>query len=282
MLDGPDAVLRALGGATVVAAVERVAPPPDLAAVFEASDAYARRHHLMDVRLMSDSLAGRVAASLAHGELPIVLGGDHTVAIGGFAGVRRAFGWERRLGLVWIDAHPDLNTPETTPSNHGHGMPLAALLGLGHPLLVNAGGLQGRKLEAGDVALVGARSIDPGEALFLAQHPELRVAPARTIREAGLLPALRPLLEWARQLDGLYLSFDLDAVDPSDAPGVTTPVRGGLSAAEGVETVRLFAATGKVVAGDVVEHFPARDPAGRTAQLAASLVEALGAAPSVA
>jgi arginase len=223
---------------------------------------------------MADVLAPRVATTLDASEFPIVLGGDHTVAIGGFSGVRRALGPERRLGIVWVDAHPDLNTPETTPSNHGHGMPLAALLGFGHPILVNAGGIIGAKLPLRDVALVGARSIDPGEAKFLGAHPEILVIRTETIR-AGFADAVRPLLGWAHDLDALYVSFDLDAVDPTDAPGVTTPVRGGLTAQEAVELVRSLTGTGRVVAADIVEHLPSRDREGRTAKLAACLIEAL-------
>jgi arginase len=223
---------------------------------------------------MADVLAPRVATTLDASEFPIVLGGDHTVAIGGFSGVRRALGPARRLGIVWVDAHPDLNTPETTPSNHGHGMPLAALLGRGHPILVNAGGINGSKLPLRDTALVGARSIDPGEAEFLGAHPEILVIRPETLR-AGFADALRPLLGRVRDLDALYLSFDLDAVDPTEAPGVTTPVEGGLTTQEAVDLVRALADTGRIVAGDVVEHLPSRDQEGRTARLAACLIETL-------
>ncbi len=275
LIYGPFAITDALGDACGELAIDVVAPPRDLTSLAEESDEYARLYHLMDVRVLSDSLAARVEAALAGGELPVVVGGDHTVAIGGFSGVRRALGLEARVAIVWIDAHPDLNTPDTTPSNHGHGMPLAALLGHGHPLLVNGGGARGAKLTTSDAMLVGARSIDPGEALFLAEHPDLLVASAQTIREEGLANALGPLLARARGMDAVYLSFDLDAVDPTDAPGVTTPVPHGLSAAEAVEAVRRFCELGNVVAGDVVEYLPARDLDARTARLAAELIEIL-------
>jgi arginase len=222
-------------------------------------------------------VAPRVAASLAAGERAVVVGGDHTVAIGSVAGLRLALGARRRLGLVWVDAHPDLNTPETTPSNHGHGMPLSALIGLGHPVLVNAGGIRGAKLGPGDVALVGIRDIDPGEARLIETHPELHAVTAQQIRRLGLREALRPVLDWAQQLDALHLSFDLDAVDPGEAPGVTTPVPGGLTAVEAEEVVTAFGSTGRLRTADVVEHLPIRDQNGRTARLAAALIEALAA-----
>lgn len=220
-------------------------------------------------------MAPRVADSLRAGEMPVVLGGDHTVAIGSFAGLRLALGVERRLGIVWVDAHPDLNTPETTPSNHGHGMPLSALIGLGHPVLVNAGGVRGAKLGTGDVALVGIRDIDPGEAALLASHPELHAITAEMIRALGLTAALQPVLAWSEHLDAIHLSFDLDAVDPDHAPGVTTPVPGGLTVEEAHSLVTVFRATGRLRSADVVEHLPLNDLDGRTARLAAELIEGL-------
>ena len=257
--------------------VERISPP--LAQEFDLEhpehDEYARLHHLLEARALADVVAPRVAASLAAGERPVVVGGDHTVAIGSFAGLRLAFGARHRLGIVWVDAHPDLNTPETTPSNHGHGMPLSALIGLGHPVLVNAGGVRGAKLSPGDVALVGIRDIDPGEARLIQNHPELHAVTAAQIRSAGLRQAVDPVLAWASGLEALHLSFDLDAVDPTEAPGVTTPVPGGLTAAEAHEVVALFRATGRLTTADVVEHLPIRDHRSRTARLAADLIEAL-------
>ncbi len=244
---------------------QAVAPIPERAAE------YARLHRLVDVRAFADALADRVAAAVSRGELPIILGGDHTVALGGFAGVRRGLADDSRLALVWIDAHPDLNTPESSPSHHAHGMPLAALLGRGHALLVEAGGGRAASLDPQVVAIVGARSIDPGEADFLAQHPELTVFPAQAFR-AGLDAPLSALVAWSDAWDALYLSFDLDAVDPSEAPGVTTPASGGISRDQAVEIARRLAQTGKLVGVDVVEHLPARDPDGRTARLAADLV----------
>lgn len=276
---GPDAILAALSDGRQASRlkVERVAPPIEQEFTTDDHDEYARKHHLIEARALADELAPRLAASLSAGERPIVIGGDHTVAIGAFSGVRQALGADRRVGIIWVDAHPDLNTPETTPSNHGHGMPLSALLGLGHPVLVNAGGLRGPKLGPDEVALVGIRSIDPGEADLIARHPEMVVVLPAAIRSEGLRVALEPLLRWARGLEAVHLSFDLDAIDPTEAPGVTTPVPGGLTAQEAVELVALVVQTGRLVSGDVVEHLPVRDSDGRTARLAAEIVRGLAA-----
>jgi arginase len=252
-----------------------ISPPLEQEFDLEEHDEYARLHHLLEARALADVLAPRVAASLAAGERPVVLGGDHTVAIGSFAGLRLALGAGHRLGMVWVDAHPDLNTPDTTPSNHGHGMPLSALIGLGHPILVNAGGVRGAKLGPGDVALVAIRDIDPGEAHLIEGHPELHAITAARIRALGLAQALQPVLAWAADHEAIHLSFDLDAVDPADAPGVTTPVPGGLTAAEAHEVVELLRSTGRLRTADVVEHLPIKDEGGRTARLAADLIEAL-------
>jgi arginase len=154
-------------------------------------------------------------------------------------------------------------------------MPLSALIGLGHPVLVNAGGVRGPKLATGDVALVGIRSIDPGEERLLQRHPELHAIRASVIRAAGLTRAVEPVLAWADKLEALHLSFDLDAVDPEYAPGVTTPVAEGLTAEEARQLVRLLLSTGRLVSADVVEHLPVRDVDRRTAHLAAELIEAL-------
>jgi arginase len=275
LLEGPEAILSVLQGWNGLLTVESISPPLEQEFDLEEHDEYARLHHLLEARALADVVAPRVAASLAAGERPVVLGGDHTVAIGSVAGLRLALGAARRLGIVWVDAHPDLNTPETTPSNHGHGMPLSALIGLGHPVLVNAGGVRGAKLSPGDVALVGIRDIDPGEARLIESHPELHAITAQKIREEGLQHALEPVVAWAQHLDALHLSFDLDAVDPGEAPGVTTPVPGGLTAEEAHQVVVTFQATGRLRTADVVEHLPIRDHEGRTARLAADLIQAL-------
>ncbi|MBI4491355.1 MAG: arginase [Chloroflexi bacterium] len=270
LVEGPGALLAALRGQSAgLSAVEWV----DVAGEDNGADPYARQHHLDRIFRINWRLAERVAAARVRQELPIVLGGDHSVAIGTWAGLSRALPG-RRLGVLWIDAHPDLNTPETTPSHHAHGMPLAAIVGRGHPLLA---GLvpPGQRATPQQVALVGIRSIDPGEAAFLAEHPELVALPAAEIQSRGSDWMLARLRAWLAPLEAVHLSLDLDALDPSWAPGVTTPVARGLRPAHVWAMLDLVLGQGKLVAADVVEYLPRRDRAGATAELAAEVVARL-------
>lgn len=253
-------------------------PVPDEPPLDPDADDYALRHGLTIIRHVARETARRVARAAALGSLPIVVGGDHSLAIGSVAGLRRAYP-RRRLGVLWVDAHPDLNTPQTTPSHHAHGMPLAALLGEGHPVLASACG-PGPALQPEQAVLVGIRAIDPGEADFLARHPELLAITAQDIRKRGILWALELLRHRLAQWDAVHLSLDLDVVDPGEAPGVTTPVSGGLAANEVLSLVQEVAASGKLVGVDLVELLPSRDKDGRTARLAARLVMEIAASTS--
>lgn len=249
------------------------------------------RSRMGQIHALSEALRMRVEEALRHQKLPIVLGGDHTNVLGAFSGLWRHFCgeggalggrtlgtfnglWRSRpdakLGIVWCDAHPDLNTPATTPTHNAHGMPLAALLGYGHPLLTSVGGPE-TKLRPDQVVLVGVRSFDPGEAEFLLRHPEiLSISAAEWQRDPAA--AANRLLERVAAWDWLHLSIDLDVVDPEQAPGVTIAVGGGLDAEELRALVRLVLQSGKVRAVDISEYLPARDPDRRTARLAASLM----------
>ncbi|HEU4727136.1 MAG TPA: arginase family protein [Kofleriaceae bacterium] len=239
-------------------------------------DDYARRYGLDRVHAIADQLSRRVLGHLRSGILPIAIGGDHTLTIGGFSALRRALGPGARIGLIWVDAHADLNTHETTETHNCHGMPLAALLGLGHPALVHAGGLRGAKLGFAEVALIGLRSVDPPERALLARHPELLTIAAGDIRARGLEAAIARLLAWGKPLDAVYLSFDLDSIRPSDAPGVTTPVPGaGLSRDEALTLVARLAAGLPVVAADFVEYWPERDAGFKTVRLLHDLVDSV-------
>ena len=266
-----DALSERLGGRPAAEWIDIPAPG-------QAADPYVQAHHLDRIDLINRRLAERVAAAARAGQLPVVLGGDHTVAIGTWAGLARARPG-RRLGLLWIDAHPDLNTPETTPSHHAHGMPLAALLGLGHPRLVDAVAPELR-LSPERVALVGIRAIDPGEAAYLARQPALLALHAAEVRARGgawLAARLRP---WLSRLDGLHLSLDLDVLDPALAPGVSTPADHGLTPADLRPLLTLVRESGCLAAVDVVEYLPRRDQAQVTARLAADLLAELLGLPA--
>jgi arginase len=222
-------------------------------------------------------LAELVEQAAKAAKVPLVLGGDHSIAIGTVAGMSRHFHHQdRKLGLLWIDAHADMNTPESSPSGNVHGMPLACCIGLGPSELTQLSGYS-PAVEPGSVAIVGLRSVDEGEGLNVrgtGVHPFTM----RDIDERGM----RAVIQEAIQLvtlgtAGFHLSFDLDAVDPSDAPGVGTPVRGGITYREAHLAMELVCDSGLMASLEVVEVNPVIDEANRTALLAVELItSALG------
>jgi arginase len=221
-------------------------------------------------------LADHVAADCAAGHFPLVLGGDHSQAIGTLAGMardRRARG--ERIGVLWIDAHTDMNTPETSPSGNVHGMPLATLLGRGAPELVALCG--GGALDPRDVVVFGARDVDAAE-VPIVRELGVRVYTMSEIDQRGTAVCAAEAIERVlRDTVGVHLSFDLDGVDPSDAPGVGTPVPGGLSLRESHMICEMVNQTGKLLGMEMVELNPTLDERNRTGQLAVWLIlSALG------
>ena len=222
---------------------------------------------------MARRVAGRVASSMQAGAFPLVLGGDHSLALGSVCGAARG----RKLGLIWIDAHGDFNTAETTPSGNIHGMPLAALAGRGDPRLVQLWEQAVPAVDPRRVAVVGARQLDPGERQNLKEAGVL-VLGMEQIDRIGMARAMALAIERvSRDTDGLYLSLDLDALDPRHAPGVGTPVMGGLTYREAHLACELVAETGRLVGMDLVEVNPILDVQNQTALLAVEFaVSALG------
>ena len=218
------------------------------------------------------ALADRVADSLARGHLPLTLGGDHSLSLGSLRGATR----RHNCGLIWIDAHGDFNTDETSPSGNIHGMPLAALCGLGDARLVKLGN-PARMLNARNVVVVGARDLDDGERALL-QRAGVTVMAMEQIDRIGMFAAMERAMEIAsRGTDGIYLSLDLDALDPVYAPGVGTPVPGGLTYREAHLACEMIAETGKLLGMDLVEVNPILDERNRTALMAVELAaSALG------
>jgi arginase len=221
-------------------------------------------------------LADHVAADCAAGHFPLVLGGDHSQAIGTLAGMareRRVRG--ERIGVLWIDAHTDMNTPETSPSGNVHGMPLATLLGRGAPELVALCG--GGALDPRDVVVFGARDVDATE-VPIVRELGVRVYTMSEIDQRGTAVCAAEAIERVlRDTVGVHLSFDLDGVDPSDAPGVGTPVPGGLSLRESHMICEMVNQTGKLLGMEMVELNPTLDERNRTGQLAVWLIlSALG------
>jgi arginase len=218
-------------------------------------------------------LASAVAGSVQGGHFPLVLGGDHSLALGSISGAARG----RRLGVIWIDAHGDFNTPQTTPSGNIHGMPLAALAGLGDPRLVGLGEAPRQHVDPTNMVVVGARQIDPGERENL-RAAGVCVFAMEQIDRMGLYRAMREaIIVASRDTEGIYLSFDLDSMDPVYAPGVGTPIQGGLTYREAHMCCEMVAETGRMVGMDLVEVNPVLDVVNKTAELAVELaLSALG------
>lgn len=199
----------------------------------------------------------------------IFLGGDHSISIGTVAGVTR----HSPIGLIWIDAHADINTPETTPSGNIHGMSMATLLGDGPTDLVNIG-YEGAKVRPEQIVMIGLRDIDPGERGKLRQNG-ITVFTMRQIDELGMATVLRLTLERLRQYPYLHVSLDLDGLDPEVAPGVGTPVPGGLSYREAHLSMEILADSGKVRSLDIVEINPILDNINSTGRVAVELAASL-------
>lgn len=222
-------------------------------------------------------LADRVEEACKQSLFPLVLGGDHAQAVGTVAGLARYYrAQQKKIGLVWVDAHTDMNTPQTTPSGNVHGMPLACLLGRGPENLVRLAG-DVPALDPRNVVIVGAREVDPGE-VALVEETGVRVYTMTELDRRGTAVCLEEAFNRAMDCtDGVHLSFDLDAVDPQHAPGVGTPVPGGLSLRESHLVCEMAAALGCLVGLEVVELNPTLDLANQTGRLAVWLIlSALG------
>lgn len=233
--------------------------------------------YLTEVHAACATLATEVEQIVNAGEFPITIGGDHSIAIGSLAGVAKAFRQRgETLGLIYFDAHADMNTAETSPSGHIHGMPLAVLLGYGAPELVNVGGFA-PKFDPALCAHVGARDVDPGERELIGQTG-IRFFTMREIDERGIGACVEEAIEIAgRGSAGFAVTFDVDALDPGDAPGSGTLVRGGLSYREAHLAMEKIADSGNMRSLEVVEINTALDVNNRTAQLGVELIlSALG------
>jgi arginase len=237
----------------------------------EAGDEHAR--FLSQIKETSQRIAGLVSHAARAGFVPVVLGGDHSVALGTLAGLRDVHG---PGGAIWIDAHGDLNSPETSPSGNVHGMVLAAALGLAGDRFLDEGwGLPA--LEPGRVALVGVRSLDDGERELL-RDQDVKVFTMSDLDRLGVERSVREALAHVAGPGFVHVSLDMDAIDPDVAPGVGTPVRGGLSYREAHLTMELVAESGLASSLDVVEVNPVLDRENETGKLAVELIaSALGA-----
>jgi arginase len=229
--------------------------------------------YLAEITETCTRLAEMVERSLRDGMTPVVLGGDHSVAAGTVAGVAEFYRREKKkIGLIWIDAHSDINTPETSPSGNVHGMPVAALLGLGPEPLANIFGWS-PKIAPENTVLVGVRDIDATEKENIRRAGITEVYTMRDIDERGMRTVMEEALRAAgRGTAGYHISLDMDWIDPEDAPGVGTPVRGGATYREAHLAMEIIADHGRMLSFEIVEVNPVIDEHNRTADLAVELI----------
>lgn len=222
-------------------------------------------------------LAELVEKAAGEDRLPLVLGGDHSIAVGTVAGVANHYRKSgQRIGLIWVDAHADMNTPEISPSGNVHGMPLACCIGKGPVELTHLLGYA-PKVDPRNVALVGIRSVDDKEKKIV-QQTGVNVFTMRDIDERGLRQVMQDAIQAATDgTAGFHVSYDMDSVDPHEAPGVGTPVKGGITYREAHLVMEMLGDTDKITSIEMVELNPVIDEANKTGILAVELVmSALG------
>jgi arginase len=231
----------------------------------------ARAKYLKEITMTCSTLADMVLQALEAGEMPLTIGGDHSCAAGSVSGVAEFYRRRRqKVGLIWMDAHSDINTPDTSPSGNVHGMPLAAIMGLGPSDLANLYGWC-PKVAADNCVVVGVRDVDLVEKENI-RRAGVEVYTMRDIDERGMRTVMEEALRIAgRGTAGYHVSLDMDWVDPEDAPGVGTPVRGGATYREAHLAMEIIADHGRMLSFEVVEVNPVIDEHNRTAELACEL-----------
>ncbi|MER3524573.1 MAG: arginase [Ignavibacteria bacterium] len=232
-----------------------------------------RARYLKEIARASRILARHTEMIMANKHFPLVLGGDHSIAIGSISGIA-AFARKKhkKLGVLWVDAHGDMNTPSTSPSGNIHGMPLATLFGYGPHELKTVGG-NVRKVDPNHVALVGVRSLDEGERRFIEQTG-VHVYTMHDVDRQGIHHIMKKALSTVTHgTDYLHVSFDLDAVDPTVAPGVGTPVKGGLDYREAHLIMELIFESKRMTSLEIVEVNPILDEHNTSAEFAVELVQ---------
>jgi len=229
-----------------------------------------RARYASEIVRVVQALADCVEGIEKRGAFPLVIGGDHAMSIGTFAGIARG---GRRPGVIWIDAHGDMNTPETTPSGNVHGMPLAVATGLaGEPFPPELRGT----VDGAHAVLLAIRAIDAQERANIVRAHVTAITMA-DIDRGGVAAAVERAIAVAGAGDGIHLSLDMDSIDPEEAPGVGTPVRGGLTYREAQLAMEMLAASGRLRSLEIAEVNPILDEENRTAALAVELVaSALG------
>ncbi|WP_099156746.1 arginase [Virgibacillus ndiopensis] len=219
----------------------------------------------------NQKLAEMVDQEIEKNRFPLVLGGDHSIAIGSLAGISKHY---ENLGVIWYDAHGDLNSSETSPSGNIHGMPLAVSLGIGHEKLTNMLGYQ-PKIKPENIVIVGARSLDPGERELI-EARGIKVYTMHEVDRMGMTKVMSETIDYLKErTDGVHLSLDLDGLDPSEAPGVGTPVLGGMTYRESHLAMEMLAESDILTSAEFVEVNPILDDKNKTATVAVGLMGSL-------
>lgn len=238
----------------------------------QAENSDSKLKNLKEVVQTNTKLAEKVAEVLKEDRFPLVLGGDHSIGIGTLAGLATKY---KKLGVIWYDAHADMNTDETSPSGNIHGMPLAVSMGHGDSRLVNLHH-EGQKVAPENVIIIGARSIDPGEKALI-KELGVRVFTMHEIDKYGMTAVMDQAIQHLKDndVDGVHLSLDLDALDPLYTPGVGTPVAGGISYRESHLAMEILEESGLVTSAEFVEVNPILDEKNKTADVAVALMGSL-------
>lgn len=227
--------------------------------------------YLPEILAMSKLVKEKVLEALETGFIPLLLGGDHSLSIGSISGVTQFYAKKKKkIGVIWLDAHGDINTPETSPSGNIHGMPLAHALGIGHKDLL-ALGEKMPMIEASRTVLIGIRDLDQGERNTI-KELGVRAFTMRDIDEMGMRAVIQEAIKIATNgTEGFHLSFDVDCMDPSVAPGVGTAVQGGTTYREGHLAMEILHDSGKILSMDITEVNPVLDTSNQTADLAVEM-----------
>lgn len=228
-------------------------------------------NNLTAVKKVNEMLANTVDETIERGDFPLVFGGDHSIAIGSLAGIAKHY---ENIGVIWFDAHGDMNTDKTSPSGNIHGMSLAASVGHGHPSLVHLFEAK-TKIQPENVVLIGVRELDRGEIELLRQL-NVKVFTMHEVDTMGMKAVMDEALQYLQdRTDKIHVSFDLDVLDPSEAPGVGTPVIGGITYREAHVALEILAKTKGIISAEFVEVNPILDVRNKTAELTVALIGSL-------
>ena len=227
--------------------------------------------NLEAVRDSVELLALKVSEVVISERFPLILGGDHSIAIGTLAGIAKHY---HNLGVIWYDAHADSNTGETSPSGNIQGMPLAASIGVGHSDLIEVGGYK-NKVQAEHIVLIGVRDMDPGEQEFI-YRKQIKIFTSEDVYRIGIGNVIDETVAYlASKCDGIHLSYDLDVIDPKDSCGVGTPVDCGIYLEQNIEAMKLLAKYNVITSAEFVEVNPLLDKNGKTVDATIALIRAL-------